>query len=33
MAVRVIKKGTPGVTTIDTKTTRVPRQPKNDNLG
>ena len=33
MAVRAIKKGTPGVTQVETKPTRVPRQPKNDNLG
>ena len=33
MATAVIKKGTPGVTKVDTKSTRVPRQPRNNNLG
>ena len=30
---KAIKKGTPGVTTIETKSTRQPRAAKNDNLG
>jgi len=33
MAVRAIKKDTPGVSTIETKTTKQPRASKNNNLG
>ena len=33
MATAVIKKGVPGVTKVETKPTRVPRQPRNNNLG
>jgi hypothetical protein len=33
MAVRAIKKGTPGVTQVETKPTRQPRATKNNNLG